>query len=118
MKSSAFHVSLVFDLVLLNMMKQITNGVYWMTDYHERLTKLLLDKNDYLSSAQAKIWVELLWEDFEATYAKAGRPYQGIEVTERVVKQWIQQYGEKLHEFVAQNPKYKDYFLLDKNTLH
>ena len=48
-----------------------------MTDYHERLTRLLLDKNDYLSSAQAKIWVELLWEDFEATYAKAGRPYQG-----------------------------------------
>lgn len=100
------------------MLKQITNEVYWMTDYHERLTKLLLDKNDYLSSAQARIWVELLWDDFETTYAKAGRPYQGIEVTEKVVKQWIQQYGENLHEFVAINPKYKDYFELDKNTLH
>jgi hypothetical protein len=89
-----------------------------MNDYQERLTRLLLDKNDFLSSAQARIWVELLWEDFEATHAKAGRPYQGIETTERVVKQWIQQYGGNLHEFVAENPKYKDYLLQDKNTLN
>ena len=53
-----------------------------------------------------------------ATYAKAGRPYQGIEMTEKVVKQWIQQYGENLHEFVAENPKYKDYLVQDKNTLN
>lgn len=89
-----------------------------MNDYHERLTKLLLDKNDYLSSAQARIWVELLWDDFETTSARAGRPYQGFEITERVVRQWIQQYGENLHEFIAQNPKYKDYLTQDKSTLH
>lgn len=89
-----------------------------MNDYQERLTRLLLDKNDYLSSAQARIWVELLWDDFETTYAKAGRPYQGIEMTEKVVKQWIQQYGGNLHEFVAENPKYKDYLVQDKNTLN
>lgn len=89
-----------------------------MNDYQERLTKLLLDRNDFLSSAQARIWVELLWDDFETTYAKAGKPYQGNEMTEKVVKQWIEQYGEKLHEFVAQNPKYKDYLVQDKNTLH
>jgi hypothetical protein len=89
-----------------------------LNDYQQRLTKLLLDKNDYLSYAQARIWVELLWEDFEVTYARAGRPYQGLETTERVVKQWIQQYGEGLHEFVVQNPKYKEYLTQEKYLLN
>lgn len=89
-----------------------------MNDYQDRLTKLLLFKNDFLSTAQARVWVELLWDDFETTQAKAGRPYQGSDMTEKVVKQWIEQYGEKLHEFAANNPKYKDYLIQDKNTLH
>ena len=34
---------------------------------------------------QARAWVELLWEDFQTTYAKSGR-YQGDEMTEQVVR--------------------------------
>nr|WP_263323084.1 YfhJ family protein [Neobacillus sp. Marseille-Q6967] len=89
-----------------------------MNDYHERLAKLLLEKNNQLSSHQALTWVELLWEDFESTSAKAGRDYLGSDMTERIVTQWIQNYGDKLHEFVAKNPKYKDYLNQDKNTLN
>ena len=44
-----------------------------MNDIYETLTKELLDKNDKLSYAQARAWVELLWEDFQTTYAKSGR---------------------------------------------
>ncbi|MEH7483775.1 YfhJ family protein [Neobacillus drentensis] len=89
-----------------------------MNDYHERLTKLLLAKNDQLSNNQARTWVELLWDDFETTYAKAGREYMGSEVAERIVKQWIENYGDKLHEFAALNSKYKDYLNQDKNSLN
>jgi hypothetical protein len=89
-----------------------------MSDYHKRLTNYLLEKNDFLSYAQARIWVELLWDDFETTYARAGHEYLGSEATERVVKQWIKQYGESLHEFAGQYSKYKEYFEPDKNTLH
>ena len=89
-----------------------------MNDYHERLAHLLLEKNDNISYQQALTWVELLWDDFETTSAKAGREYRGSEMTEMVVRQWIQHYGEKLHEFVATNPKYKDYLKQDKNKLH
>lgn len=89
-----------------------------MNDYYEKLTKLLLDKNDYLSYHQARTWVELLWDDFETTHAKAGREYKGSEMTEKVVRQWIENYGEKLHEFAAINPKYSEYFQPDKNLLH
>jgi hypothetical protein len=89
-----------------------------MNDYHERLTKMLLDKNNQLSYNQARTWVELLWDDFETTYAKAGRQYKGSEMAERIVRQWIDNYGDKLHEFVATNPKYKDYFNQDKNSLN
>lgn len=89
-----------------------------MNDYHEKLTKLLLDKNDHLSYNQARTWIELLWEDFETTFAKAGHEYQGSEMTERIVKQWIENYGDKLHDFAAVNPKYEKYFNQPKNTLH
>jgi len=89
-----------------------------MNDYHERLTNLLLDKNDYLSYGQARTWVELLWDDFETTYAKAGREYQGSEMTEKVIRQWIENYGSSLHEFASQNPKYMHYLKQDKNKLH
>ncbi|WP_042356740.1 YfhJ family protein [Bacillus rubiinfantis] len=89
-----------------------------MNDYHERLAKLLLEKNHQLSAYQARTWVELLWEDFEATYARAGQEYMGSEVTEKIVRQWIEHHGDKLHEFTATNPKYKQFFEQDKNTLH
>jgi hypothetical protein len=77
-----------------------------MNEYIEQLTKKLLEQNDTLSYSQARTWIELLWEDFESTYAKAGRPYMGKEMAEKIVTQWITHYGAKLHEFVATNPKY------------
>ncbi|MDQ0200690.1 YfhJ family protein [Neobacillus ginsengisoli] len=86
-----------------------------MNDYHERLTKSLLSKNPQLSYNLARTWVELLWDDFETTSAKAGRTYQGSEMTERIVHQWIENYGEKLHEFAATNPKYKEFLNQGKN---
>ncbi|TXC85688.1 hypothetical protein FS935_20200 [Metabacillus litoralis] len=77
-----------------------------MEMYFEQLTNELLEKNKTLSYAQARTWVELLWEDFESTQAKAGRTYKGKEMTEMVVRQLITHYGDKLHEFIATNPKY------------
>lgn len=89
-----------------------------MNDYQKRLFERLLEKNAQLSAGQAQTWVELLWDDFETTYAKAGRKYMGNEMTEKVVSQWIEYYGDKLHEFVTHNPKYKHFLGLDKNKLH
>lgn len=77
-----------------------------MNDYYERLTAYLLEKNSDLSEAKARTWVELLWEDFETTYAKAGRKYRGHEMAERIVRSLIDQHGSKLHEFAGKNPKY------------
>ncbi|MBB5326141.1 hypothetical protein HNQ34_003260 [Anoxybacillus tepidamans] len=84
-----------------------------MNEYFARLTNYLLEKNDSLTYAQARTWVELLWEDFETTYARAGYSYKGKELTEKVVRQWIDQYGARLHEFQTMNPKYKH--LLNQN---
>ncbi|SFC85115.1 WVELL protein [Bacillus sp. OV322] len=88
-----------------------------MKEYQERLTQSLLEKNDQITFNQAMTWVELLWEDFEATYAKAGHEYAGEEMTAKVVKQWIDNYGDRLHEFIARNPKY-EHLLNQKNNLH
>jgi len=71
-----------------------------------QLTLELLKKNNMISVNKARAWIELLWSDFEATYAKAGYDYNGSEVTEKVIRQWINSYGKKLHEFGATNPKY------------
>lgn len=87
-----------------------------MNDYYERLTSLLLERNSKLSYGRARTWVELLWEDFETTYAKAGMEYQGKAVAEKVVRTWVIQYGDKLHEFAALNPKYAD-MLNDEDDL-
>ncbi|MDQ1147324.1 hypothetical protein QE429_004151 [Bacillus sp. SORGH_AS 510] len=89
-----------------------------MNVYQDELTKLLLEKNHDLSYVQARTWVELLWEDFESTYAKAGWEYKGSEMTERIVKQWIENYGDKLHEFIATNPKYKHFLNQEKGQTH
>ena len=80
-----------------------------MEEYIEILTKKLLEKNNEISYEQAQTCVELLWEDFEATYAKAGHKYAGKEMTFRVVDQWIDHYGEKLYEFISRNPKYSHF---------
>ncbi|MEH7251092.1 YfhJ family protein [Neobacillus niacini] len=88
-----------------------------MNDYHERLVKLLLEKNEQISPKQALTWVELMWDDFETTAAKAGRDYLGSEMTERIVRQWIENYGDRLHEFIAKNPKYQHFLNQDKSSL-
>ncbi|MEH7117578.1 YfhJ family protein [Neobacillus vireti] len=82
-----------------------------MNEYHERLVTMLMEKNVQLSYEQARTWVELLWDDFETSYAKAGWEYKGSEMAERIVTQWIENYGDNLHEFVATNPKYKKFLI-------
>ncbi|MCP8970982.1 YfhJ family protein [Ectobacillus ponti] len=77
-----------------------------MNDLFEKLTNELLQKNEHLSYAQARAWVELLWSDFEASYARVGK-YHGNEMTEQIVSKWIAQHGERLHLVQTQNPKYK-----------
>lgn len=79
----------------------------------EQLTQDLLSKNSHLSVGKAKTWIELLWSDFETTYAKAGYEYRGAEYTERIIRQWIESYGDKIHEFAGRNPKYAH--LLDES---
>ncbi|MDC3418198.1 YfhJ family protein [Aquibacillus salsiterrae] len=89
-----------------------------MEDIFNRLTNKLCEKNDSISVDEARTWVELLWEDFEATRAKAGRKYEGKEVTEQIVSRWLDNYGPKLHEFLIHNDKYKDKFETRNDYLH
>ncbi|GEK34636.1 YfhJ family protein [Kurthia sibirica] len=77
-----------------------------MEETIEQLTALLQEQNDKISYEKARVWIELLWSDFESTYARAGYKYKGAEMTEKFIRQWIQSYGATLHEFVARNPKY------------
>ncbi|OIK14675.1 hypothetical protein BIV60_11035 [Bacillus sp. MUM 116] len=80
-----------------------------MNEYQEHLTEYLMSKNNQLTYDEARTWIELLSDDFETTAAKAGRDYLGSEMTERIVRQWIENYGDRLHDFIATNPKYKDF---------
>lgn len=77
-----------------------------MNEKIEELTAELQEKNPNLSEEKARVWIELLVSDFEASYAKAGYDYQGTAVVEKVIRQWIQSYGDKIHEFAGRNPKY------------
>lgn len=77
-----------------------------MKEVIEQLTIELQEKNPNISEEKARTWIELLVSDFESSYAKAGYDYQGTEVVEKVVRQWIDSYGENIHEFAASNPKY------------
>lgn len=72
----------------------------------QKLTEELLAKNPEMSVGRARVWIELLWSDFEATSAKAGYQYRGTEYTESLVRQLITSYGDKLHLFAGRNPKY------------
>ncbi|WP_338651890.1 YfhJ family protein [Lysinibacillus sp. Y5S-8] len=77
-----------------------------MEEKIEKLTAELLAKNPQMSVGRARVWVELLWSDFESTAAKAGYAYRGAEYTENLVRQLIASYGDKLHIFAGRNPKY------------
>ncbi|MFA9559256.1 YfhJ family protein [Evansella sp. AB-rgal1] len=81
-----------------------------MNDYFERLTNRLLEHNDNMSYSEARTWIELLWEDFESTYAKAGHKYKGKDMTEKVLLEWIDHYGPRLHEVLLEKPKYRELF--------
>lgn len=78
-----------------------------MEEKFERLTKMLMEKNNELNYDLARSWVEAIWEDFESTRAKAGREYEGQAVTERIVTQFIENYGVRIHEFASKNEKFK-----------
>ncbi|WP_078549858.1 YfhJ family protein [Litchfieldia alkalitelluris] len=80
-----------------------------MDTIKEQLALLLVKKNQQLSYEKALSWVELLWDDFETTYAKAGHEYHGEKMTEKVVRQLIESYGSNLDHFIVKNPKYKDF---------
>ncbi|MEK4627176.1 MAG: YfhJ family protein [Solibacillus sp.] len=77
-----------------------------MEQMYEKLTQQLLEKNPEMSANRARVWVELLCSDFEATSAKAGADYRGSEYTGKLVGQLIESYGNQLHLFAAKNPKY------------
>lgn len=83
-----------------------------MEEIFQRMAKELQNLNSQLSDLEARTWVELLWEDFEATRAKAGREYKGKEMTERIVRQWIRNDGPMLHEMSFEK------FLQKKNKSH
>ncbi|MFJ5767669.1 YfhJ family protein [Lysinibacillus sp. NPDC093210] len=77
-----------------------------MQEKIDKLTAELLDKNPQMSAGRARVWIELLWSDFESTSAKAGYDYRGADYTENLVRQLIVSYGDKLHQFAGRNPKY------------
>lgn len=77
-----------------------------MEQHIDELTKELLAKNPHMSAGRARVWVELLWSDYEATSAKAGYDFRGADYTANLVRQLINSYGDKLHLFAAKNPKY------------
>ncbi|TSB45196.1 YfhJ family protein [Alkalicoccobacillus porphyridii] len=77
-----------------------------MEEKFKELTERLMQRNQEFTVEQARTWVESLWEDFEATYAKAGRKYRGPETTEAVVIKWIDQYGPYLHRYEPGQKKF------------
>ena len=89
-----------------------------MEDLYQRLTEQLLEKNPELPAGRARTWVELLCSDFESTSAKAGADYRGAEYTAKLVSQLIESYGDKLHLFAAQNPKYAQLLNDSDDTLN
>ena len=89
-----------------------------MQEKIDQLIEELASKNNLLTIARARVWIELLWSDFESSYAKAGYEYKGSEVTEKVIRQWIDSYGDRIHEFAGNNPKYAHLLKEDDDTVH
>jgi hypothetical protein len=73
----------------------------------KQLAEDLLQVNDVLTPDEALTWVEVLWEDFEATLARAGEKYQGEAGAVHFVEQQIKQHGAMLHRFNTTNEKFK-----------
>ncbi|MBC1458252.1 YfhJ family protein [Listeria newyorkensis] len=68
-----------------------------MQPFFEKLKLELLAINPNFTEDEALWWVEMLWTDFEASYAKAGYPYRGNEYTYDYVSKQIKQHGASLH---------------------
>lgn len=83
---------------------------------YERLAEILKAKNELLSELEALTWVEVLWEDFETTLARAGEKYPGEAKSFQYVVQQIDAYGAQLHLFQTRNEKFKH--LMSKRDLH
>ncbi|MFB1083319.1 YfhJ family protein [Jeotgalibacillus sp. JSM ZJ347] len=77
-----------------------------MSEEKQALIDKLRLKDPTLSEEKAGMLIDLLREDFEATYAKAGYEYQGEEMSKRIVEQWIDNYGDRINEVAAMNEKY------------
>ena len=88
-----------------------------MQDKIDQLVEELASKNEKLSEGSERVWIELLWSDFESSYAKAGYDYKGAEVTEKVIRQWITSYGDRIHEFAGNNPKYAHLLKMDDDLI-
>lgn len=94
-------------------------GVNELNDYQNKLTNFLLEKNDHISYWQAKIWVEFLWYDIEMSLPPNKlSDLQQIRATEKVIREWINQYGMTLHEFVHEHPKYDRFVHVSKKLTH
>ncbi|QDY46015.1 hypothetical protein FK545_12980 [Planococcus glaciei] len=77
-----------------------------MNEMIDQLILELREKTRTCQKKKARTWIELLVSDFESSYAKAGYDYQGTAVVEKVIRQWIESYGDRIHEFAGTNPKY------------
>ncbi|TFD99636.1 YfhJ family protein [Jeotgalibacillus salarius] len=77
-----------------------------MSPIRQELIDKLRLKDSTLSEEKAGMLIDLLREDFEATYAKAGYEYQGEEMSKRIVEQWIEHYGDRINEVASMNEKY------------
>lgn len=86
------------------------------SDQYKRLAEILKINNDLLTDEEALTWVEVLWEDFETTLARAGEPYPGEAKSFQYVVQQIEAYGAQLHLFQTKNEKFKH--LMSKRDLH
>lgn len=69
-----------------------------MYEHLDELVASLLAENSQLDKEKAVWWVEMLWNDFESSYAKAGYPYKGPDYTADYVAKQIKQHGKHLHE--------------------
>ena len=76
-----------------------------MNDIYEALTKELLDKMTNFLTRKLVRGLNYCGKIFKQLMQKSGR-YQGEEMTEQVVRSWINNHGGRLHEMRTNNPKY------------
>ncbi|CUL31517.1 conserved hypothetical protein [Listeria monocytogenes] len=85
-------------------MKSVSRRKSELYTYLDELTAELMVKNPHLDKEQALWWIEMLWSDFESSYAKAGYPYRGPEYAADYVRQQIERHGSFLHQVERKGP--------------